>query len=612
MSTRPPSVFITGASGELGLPLGNMLVDAGFEVSGCDLRPGLGARFPITLCDIAHDPPGDCTGHDAVVHLANHSDDQRASPERILADNAAMNHHVFTAAVAAGVHTLVFASTMQVFRGPYDPELGDVEYLPLDGGLAYRYGANSYAHSKRLGEEALRSLAEAHPERAFVVLRLPRVFSLPARVPRPHVGPREQPERGEGYSYLLTEDFGRVVVAVLRARLSGYRCYFPAARDNLLRLPAAAVIHRQYPSVPLRAPATRIDALVDTSELTRDTGWRPSALTEVESRVSGLVPPDLLHLRRYLERGITRRLRLLDHRVTTLGRRVRRSLWSRRHALGTATLVVPAKARLGEGPLWHPREQRLYWVDIDGQALHRFDPVTGNDEVMRFDAPVSAVFEGPDSRVLVALQFSLAWVDFDARTVMPHAAGRIEGPPNRFNDGKRDVAGRVWIGSMHLNSRRRSGALFTVHADGRVERKLEGVGCSNGLAWSRDGRTLYYIDSHDQCIDRFAFDPDSGALGQRRTLMAIPPWLGMPDGMCADRDGKLWVALAGGGMVVHIDPDGARVLGAVHVPTSRVTSCAFGGPDLGTLYITTARDGLGPAELDEQPEAGGLFAFDPR
>ncbi len=620
MRTHTPKVFITGAAGELGLPLGNMLVAAGWDVSGCDLRPAPGAGFPISLCDLTRCPPEgvDWSGYEAVVHLANHSDDQRATPARLLAENAAMNHNVFAGAIAAGVRTLVFASTMQVFRGPFSAELGDVEYLPLDGRLAFRYSAtNSYAESKRNAEDALRTLARQHPERAFVVLRLPRVFLLPRNIPRASAGPRDQPERGEGYSYLLVDELARLVLAILRARLTGFRCYFPAARDNSLGLPATTVIRRHYASVPLRAPLAAIDALVDTSEITRDTGWRPEPAEAADQGwlgtafKSSLLPSGLMQIRRDLERGIGRRLRHLDHRVTALRHRVRRHLWLQQHTLGSAALVLPAKARLGEGPLWHTRERRLYWVDIDGHTLHRFDPVSGIDEEMRFGEHVSAVFEGPDAQVLVALQVSLAWVDFDARRSSPHVAGPIDGPPNRLNDGKRDAAGRVWIGSMHLTSRRRSGSLFTVHDDGRVERKLEGVGCSNGLAWSRDGRTLYYIDSHDHRIDSFTFDPSSGELGPRRTVLSIPRWLGMPDGMCADADGKLWVALSGGGMVVRVDPAEMRMLGAVQVPASKVTSCTFGGPDLDTLYITTARAGLGPAELAAQPHAGGLFVFRP-
>ena len=609
MSTRTPRVFITGAAGEIGAPLGNLLVAAGWDVSGCDLRPCTAARFPISICDLATAQPGDVDWSDceAVVHLANHSDDQRAPPDRILAENAAMNRFVFAQAIAGRVHTLLFSSTMQVFRGPLGSELGDVEYLPLDGRLTYRYSeANSYAGSKRRAEDELRALAREHPERAFVVLRLPRIYQLPQQVPRPPVGPRTQPERVEGYSYLLLEELARLVLAIVRAGLTGFRCYFPAARDNLLSLPPASVIRRQYPCVPLRAPLAAIDALVDTSEITRDTGWRPCPVrAEVGSSDWSR------RIRRHLEGGVGRRLQHLDERVSSLGRHVRRRLWLQQHALGSAVLVLPAKARLGEGPMWHTRERRLYWVDIDGHTLHRFDPVSRADEMMRFDETVSAVFEGPEARVLVALQVSLVWVDFDARSISPHVAGRIDGPPNRLNDGKRDAAGRVWIGSMHVHGRRRSGSLFAVHTDGRVERKLDGIGCSNGLTWSRDGRKLYFIDSHDHRIDSFAFDPTSGDLGRRRTVLTIPHWLGVPDGMCSDAHGKLWVALSGGGMVVCIDPDAMVLLGAVQVPARRVTSCAFGGPDLGTLYITTARGGLGPAELTAQPEAGGLFAFRP-
>jgi sugar lactone lactonase YvrE len=605
-------VFITGASGTLGESIGNTLVSRGWGVSGCDARPSASARFPITLIDLAPGPDLAplLAGCDAVIHLANHADFGRAPAARILAENESINACVFSAALSAGVQTFVFSSSVQLINGreryTHTPRPFSPAYLPLDGQAPPRIGeGNTYARSKLSAETLLRSFAAQYPDRGFISLRFPFVVE-PAGVDRALSRSIALSTGHEAFAFLPLEETGPLLDRILRARLTGYRCYLPAACENLLFLPPRRAIAKHFPHTPLRRPLDSIDALIDTTGLTLETGWRPQPVTWLAGptgwrRRALLLAQDLAG-RRWP--GLCRRLRAA---ATSL----RRPFAPRIHVLGTAQLVSPARAALGESPLWHPAQHRLLWVDIPAATLHRFDPVTGSDEILPLPEPASAVACDSSGRTLVALQESVHRIDFSPTALTPAFSHRIDGPPNRLNDGKFDAQGRLWIGSMHVDGLHRTGSLFCVHPDGRVERKLTGVACSNGLAWSLDRKTFYYIDSGDRRIDAFEFDPASGNISRRRTLLAIPPSLGVPDGMCTDVEDKLWVALHGGGRVLRIDPANARILGAVKVPARDVTSCAFGGPQLDTLYITTARASLGPAQLARQPDAGGLFAFQP-
>ena len=182
-------------------------------------------------------------------------------------------------------------------------------------------------------------------------------------------------------------------------------------------------------------------------------------------------------------------------------------------------------------------------------------------------------------------------------------------PDNRFNDGKCDPAGRFWAGTMETPTQK--GALFRLDRDLSVRRMLGGVGCSNGIAWSFDNKTMYYIDTNTSKIDAFQYDITTGEISNRRTAVAIPESLGSPDGMTMDAKGNLWVAHWDGWCVCCWDPNTGHLTRKVALPVSRPTSCAFGGPGFATLYITSAAFGLDPTALKNQPGAGGIFCFDP-
>ena len=272
----------------------------------------------------------------------------------------------------------------------------------------------------------------------------------------------------------------------------------------------------------------------------------------------------------------------------------------------TAEVAFPARCELGEGSLWDAAQNVLYWVDILDHKVFVFDPERRTNRAFDVGEDVGTVVVCDDERLLLALRDGFAYLD--PRT------GRLERlcdpdpePQRRFNDGKCDPEGRFWAGTMAEGGRAGTAALYRIDGELRVERQLDGVTCSNGLAWSSDGQRFYYIDTPTQRIDRFDFEPQSGTLRDRRTAAEIPRELGAPDGMTIDAEDQLWVALFGGARVIRVDPSSGRIGYEVRLPVSNVTSCAFGGRELNELYITTARVGLAPEKLRREPLAGSLF-----
>lgn len=273
-------------------------------------------------------------------------------------------------------------------------------------------------------------------------------------------------------------------------------------------------------------------------------------------------------------------------------------------------LILDAGAELGEGPVWDARERVLIWVDITAGVVHRFDPETGSDEGFDVGRPVGAAVPTTSGRWALAEHDGFSLFDPASGEREPIADVEADDPRTRMNDGKCDPAGRLWAGTMDVEGSRPIGSLYRLGTDRRAERVLDGVTISNGLGWSPDGRTMYYIDSATHAVDAFDFEPETGAVTGRRHLAQLPEEWGLPDGMTVDEEGFLWVAFWGGSAVRRISPDG-RVTFAVEFPVSQVTSCAFGGDDLSDLYVTSAKTGLSDAQMREQPSAGGLFRLRP-
>ncbi len=270
-------------------------------------------------------------------------------------------------------------------------------------------------------------------------------------------------------------------------------------------------------------------------------------------------------------------------------------------------VVVAMGAELGEGPVWDARSGRLVWVDILGRRVHATDPETGDTSSIETPLHVGAVAPRAGGGFIAALQNGF-WVvgDGPAHLIEEIAEAR---PGLRFNDGKCDPVGRFWAGTMAYDVTPAAGALYRLDEDGRATVVVPGVTLSNGLAWSGDGRTMFYVDSPTHRIDAFTFDPASGALANRRAIVEIPAENGTPDGLTIDEDDGLWVALAHGG-AVHRYVDG-RLDRVIRLPVSLVTSVTFGGPERDILFITSAWEHMTDEDRVREPLAGAVFRVRP-
>jgi D-xylonolactonase len=274
--------------------------------------------------------------------------------------------------------------------------------------------------------------------------------------------------------------------------------------------------------------------------------------------------------------------------------------------------VLDARAKLGEAPLWRADEGVLYWLDHQAPALHRFDPATGADRVLDLglDVQLGGLALTVRGDLVLFKRDGLFRVDPAGGRITPWLhpeAGRAE---SCLNDGKVDRDGRLWIGSAHLAETEPRGSLWRVDPDGSWRRIHKGFVVANGPAFSPDGRTLYLADSPTGRIHAYTLDRATGALTSRRVFAKIPPSDGFPDGMTVDAEGCLWSCHWGGWRITRYAPDGS-VARVVRFPVPQVTSCTFGGPELETLYVTTATVDLDPATRARAPLAGGLFALEP-
>ena len=274
------------------------------------------------------------------------------------------------------------------------------------------------------------------------------------------------------------------------------------------------------------------------------------------------------------------------------------------------TLEIDAKAQLGEGALWHPTENKLYWVNIEGRTLHIYDPVTKENQSLWVKERVGTVLPVKSGGAMVALQNGIHFIK--------NQTGRLQIIVNpltnnniRFNDGKCDPSGRFWVGSMHLRFTEGTASLYRMDTDKTVNKILDGVTVSNGIAWTKDKKTMYYVDSHLRRIDAFDYSDADGAITNRRVVVTIQDGGGSPDGIALDAEGKIWAALWGANAVGKFDPETGELLQKIEVPAPNVSSCAFGGKELDTLYITTARGELSEAQLAAYPLSGGLFSIKP-
>ena len=264
---------------------------------------------------------------------------------------------------------------------------------------------------------------------------------------------------------------------------------------------------------------------------------------------------------------------------------------------------------LGEGPIWDRRQKRILWLDILNGEIQYYYPGSNEHKICKAGHMVGAIALKRSGGAIGAVKGGFATIDLSTGSIDFIAEVETHLPGNRFNDGKCDPGGRFWAGTMSISNIPYAGSLYVLEKDGRVTTKLTGVTCSNGMAWSPDHQTLYYIDTPTRNVVAYKYDIVTGDIADKRVVISIPEERGYPDGMTIDTEGMLWIALWDGWKVIRYNPYTGEELYEVTLPASKVTSCIFGGDNMNDLYITSAREGLSEYELKEQPLAGCLFVI---
>lgn len=272
-------------------------------------------------------------------------------------------------------------------------------------------------------------------------------------------------------------------------------------------------------------------------------------------------------------------------------------------AIPTPEPVGTYTSTWGEGPLWDT--DSLLYVDIESHKVLRYNPVTGDEKIWDVGERVGTVVPRAKGGLVYAGDRGISFLDEASGTVTPVADPEPHLPHNRFNDGKCDPAGRFWAGTMPTDVKAPKAALYCMHADHRVEFKFGPVTVSNGIVWTKDGRTMYYIDTPRRSVLAFDFDVASGSIANERTAVDTSQWDASPDGMAIDSEDRLWVAFCHGAAVRCFQPLTGKVEAEITLPCVEVTACAFGGEDMGDLYITTGK------AKKEEPLAGRLFVTRP-
>ena len=274
-----------------------------------------------------------------------------------------------------------------------------------------------------------------------------------------------------------------------------------------------------------------------------------------------------------------------------------------------AAAVVPHLCLLGEGPIWDVKRKLICWVDILCGEIHEYSPQSKNHKIIAVNQMIGTVAICTDGNFIAALKNGFAFVNSKSSEVTMIADPEADLPGNRFNDGKCGPDGRFWAGTMSHTDEPERGSLYVFDKYHTVTKKVSKVSISNGMAWSLDHQTFYYIDTPTFTVVAYNYNKSSGEISGKKIVINIEKEDGSPDGMTIDNEGMLWIAHWDGWQITRRDPRTGEKLFSLPLPVARVTSCAFGGDDFGDLYITSARVGLTENELEKQPLAGSLFVI---
>ena len=281
-----------------------------------------------------------------------------------------------------------------------------------------------------------------------------------------------------------------------------------------------------------------------------------------------------------------------------------------RSASASVEVFADLHADVGEAPHWDERTKTLLFVDLTGGVVFRYGQSGAKLSSFSVGQEVGAVVPRRGGGLVLAVRDGVAVASENGKRFELAAPVEREIAGNRMNDAKCDPAGRLFAGTTAFDFSPHSAALYRVEPDWSFEPVVRDVTQSNGIAWSPDGSRIYFIDSATQSVDVFDYDVGTGSAGGRRRLVTIDPAHGIPDGMTVDNRGNLWVACFGGAAVRCFSPEGEQ-LGEVLFPVSQVTSCAFGGPGLADLFVTSAAYRLGTDQLKQEPHAGATFICRP-
>jgi sugar lactone lactonase YvrE len=272
-------------------------------------------------------------------------------------------------------------------------------------------------------------------------------------------------------------------------------------------------------------------------------------------------------------------------------------------------VVVNHRCLLGEGPVWDAKLRRICWIDILQGEIHEYSPGDNIFRTLSVNQMIGAIAICKNGNFLAALKNGFGFIDRHSGVLNMIANPEPHLPGNRFNDGKCDPEGRFWAGTMSHSDEHEAGSLYVLDKDLSITKKVERTTISNGMAWSPDQQTYYFIDTPTFTVVAFSFDKASGEISNRRIIIQISQHDGSPDGMTIDSEGMLWIAHWDGWQITQWNPESGEKIHSIHLPVARVTSCTFGGDGLQDLYITTARTGLDEEQLKNQPLAGSLFVI---
>ena len=273
-------------------------------------------------------------------------------------------------------------------------------------------------------------------------------------------------------------------------------------------------------------------------------------------------------------------------------------------------VVIASQNQIGESPVWSNAENALYWVDVEGKLIQRWQASDQSIRRWKMDEPVGSIGLRKIGGLVAASRTGFFFLDVATGMISSISDPESDLPDNRFNDGKVDRRGRFWAGTRNFRDHgKATGALYRLDPDLSVHRMEEGLLCPNGMAWSPDDRLMYLCDTWARRIFVYDFDADDGALRNRRLFAELPEDAGFPDGLTVDADGHIWNAHYNGWRITRYAPDG-RIEQVVRMPVQQVTSLAFGAPGSGTLYVTSASLRLNGEERHRQPLAGNVFAIE--